>query len=351
MNLRRTCTFVHFLCFFCTLLLLNLACSKDSDTLEASATNEEVAPLVEQEAAVEEEIEEEEETEDIKEEGEDNRKTSIECGVGGGKANETGEKIWCWNDIVLPDYSGRTGVTFSNGELNFNNECYEKQVTKDGDRLKFTLTPRTPETASWCSRDFNMRAEISAAPWNVKNPIGTEEWKGWSYTFGDNYIIDQKTPWLFYQVHHGVGGDSPQVEFMIAMDGQYGAEAGEIIIKNTANNGEDFLTGIVPTAGQTLDIVTHVIWGDGSNGLLQVWFDGVKVYDKQVRTVYQHAPWGGNSKWGIYKWRWANEEGVMNSEEQGITSMESYIGPIRSILRQPGGADYGKDSYTRVAPR
>ena len=41
----------------------------------------------------------------------------IPCSVGGGKAGETGQKIWCWADVALPSYSGSTGVGFSNNEL------------------------------------------------------------------------------------------------------------------------------------------------------------------------------------------------------------------------------------------
>ena len=108
--------------------------------------------------------------------------------------------------------------------------------------------------------------------------------------------------------------------------------------------------GVVPTAGITLDIVVHVVHNLGSNGLLQIWINDNKVYDKQVGTVHEWAPWGGNAKFGIYKWPWREETGVQKSLQQGITHLETYMGTLRMITRRPGDPDYGKNSYTEVAP-
>ena len=82
--------------------------------------------------------------------------------------------------------------------------------------------------------------------------------------------------------------------------------------------------------------------------LLQVWIDDVSVYDKQVSTVYPGSPWGGNAKWGIYHHRWRNGPDVQNSLDQGITHIETFMGPLRMITRYPGDPDYGKDSYDLV---
>lgn len=279
---------------------------------------------------------------------EENNNTN--CVTNGGKAGDTGLKTWCWENVTLPQYSGSKGVTFSNGELVIDSECDEQQITKAGNQLKFHLNPTTPEVGNWCSRDYNMRAEIRTAPWNIRHPKGTEEWFGWSYTFGNDYVVDQNNQWLFWQVHHGVVGDSPQTELMIIKDGQFnGHNAGELYVVNNVTDGEKYNpTGIKPTAGQKLDIVVHVVWDDASNGMLQVWINGQSVYDKQVATVYSSSPWGGNAKWGIYKWPWAEESGVQASEEQGIMHLETFMGNLRIITRRPGDPDYGKDSYSDV---
>lgn len=276
----------------------------------------------------------------------------IACGTGGGMAFDTGQKAWCWDDITIPEYTNKKGVALSNNQLYVDSECYEKQVTNVGNRLRFSINPTTPSTdKNWCSRDFNMRAEIRTAPWNIRHPLGTEEWFGWSYTFGKDYVIDKNNQWLFFQVHHGVVGDSPQTELMVIKDGQFkGHDAGEIYVVNNANYPDYHPTGIVPKAGEKLDIVVHAVWGDTSNGLLQVWINGQNIYDEQVATVYATHPWGGNAKWGIYKWPWANESGVQKSLQRGITHLETYMGPLRMITRRPGDVDYLTDSYSLVAP-
>ncbi|MBT2163550.1 PKD domain-containing protein, partial [Zobellia barbeyronii] len=276
---------------------------------------------------------------------------NIDCSVGGGKANESGEKIWCWNNVSIPDYSGQNGPPISNNELKIDSECYEKQVTQEGSRLNFRVDPVNPKTGSWCSRDFNMRAEISTLPWKINHPKGTEEWFGWDYSFGNDYVIDKNNQWLFFQVHPGITGESPQMELLVIKDDQsIGHDAGEIFVINAANGKDYHPTGITPRAGQKLKIVVHAIWDDASKGHLQVWINGSKVYDKQVATVYSKYPWGGNAKWGIYKWPWANAEDVQKSLDAGVNHIETSMGTLRMITRKPGDANYGTDAYSLVAP-
>ncbi|MUH35439.1 hypothetical protein D9O36_06275 [Zobellia amurskyensis] len=276
----------------------------------------------------------------------------IDCFTNGGTAEEVGLKTWCWEDATIPDYSNKKGVLFSDGQLKVDSECYEKQVSIENNQIKFSLNPTYPAVEDWCSRDFNMRAEISTQPWKVNHSKGTEEWFGWSYTFGSDYIIDKSNHWLFFQVHPGVVGESPHTELMVIKDGQVnGHSAGEIFVINAANGKDYHPTGITPKAGETFNIVVHAVWGDTSNGLLQVWINGKSIYNKQVATVYKAYPWGGNAKWGIYKWPWAEAKGVALSQNQGILQLETFMGPLRMITRRPDDSDYGKDSYALVSPR
>ena len=110
-------------------------------------------------------------------------------------------------------------------------------------------------------------------------------------------------------------------------------------------------TGIVPHAGDNLDIVIHVIWANADSGMLKVWVNGNIVYDKQVSTVYADSQWGGNAKWGIYKWPWKNADDVQNTLDQGIDHLQTSMGSLRVITRYPGDPDYGTDSYELVKPR
>lgn len=289
----------------------------------------------------------------VKKDKPDGENTQNRNVTNGGKSGDTGLKTWQWEDVPIPEYSGQ-GVSFSNGQFTIDSEC-NPQVTNEGKRLRFYLDPTNPDPASWCGNDFNMRAEFHTKPWNVRQPLGTEEWFGWSYTFGDDYVIDQKNEFVPFQIHQGVNaeaGGSPQIKFQIINDNDYDPEhlAGELFVINRANEPDNHPTGITPQAGDTLKIVVHVIWADASTGLLQVWINDQIVYDKQVRTVYPSAPWGGNAKWGIYKSSWRNENAVQESLDQGITHLETFMGPLRIITRRPDDPDYKKDSYSEVRP-
>nr|MUH39285.1 PKD domain-containing protein [Zobellia laminariae] len=274
----------------------------------------------------------------------------LDCSTGGKTAGESGNKVWCWGDIAFPTWSGSSGVSFSDKQLYIDSQCDEQQVTKSGNRLKFSVNPNSPNVANWCSEDYNIRAEVRTEPWNVRHPKGTEEWFGWSYSFGNNYVIDENNEWLFFQVHPGISGKSPHTELMVNREGQYGGKAGEIYIVNHVNYPDYIATGIIPKAGETIDVVVHAIWGDSSNGLLEVWINGQKFYNKQTKTIYDSHPWGGNAKWGIYKWPWRDGDKVQKSVEQGASQLETYLGTVRMITRKPGDTDYGKDSYSMVAP-
>jgi len=271
----------------------------------------------------------------------------IPCSVGSGRGDKTGAKIWCWENINVP--AGTNGnEPFSNGDLGLSIECNANQVTNSGNRLRFYLNPTNPNPASWCNNNFNMRAEIHNNPWNVDHSNGTEEWFGWSYTFGNNYIADKEHNWVFFQSHEGTVGTSPLISMQVL-----GHRDGEISLVNASQSGPNntyINTGVRPTAGETVDIVLHIIWGDESNGLLQLWMNGNKVYDAQVRTVRATTNVGGNAKFGIYYSDWRSASGVQASAQQGISDIETFMGPLRMILRRPSDSDYRKDSYSEVAP-
>jgi len=276
------------------------------------------------------------------------------CSTNGGEANESGLKTWCWSDITLPTYSGTKGVSFSNGELVIDSECNVNALSIDNGQLHFFVDPINPPVdKSWCSRDYNMRAEVRTRPWDVRNPLGTEEWFGWSYTFGDDYIIDQNNQWKCFQVYPGPEGLSTNIALEIIHGDQFnGHQAGELYItRHSGSNVTYFPSGITPRAGDTLDIVVQVIWGDSSNGLYKVWINGGLLLNQQAATTHPNTPWGGNAKWGIYKRAWENVEQVQKSLNQGITHVNTSMGNLRMITRFPGDVNYGKNSYSEVVPR
>ncbi|TMM58219.1 hypothetical protein FEE95_01980 [Maribacter algarum] len=353
MNLQafRTRLPMHFICTFIAIFLFNFSCSKDADTLSAKTVKEETVSLIEQDGTTNEEQEENISKEDSDDEG---VAETGDCATSGGMANDSGLKTWCWGDIDVPSGASTGRDSFSNGQLALNIQCNANQVYKEGNRLRFVLNPTKPSPASWCPENFNMRSEIRTMPWNVDHPSGTEEWIGFSYGFGDNYIPDPTNNWVFYQAHEGTLGASPLLSLQI--DGRAGSsyKTGEIVVVNASQDGSKnsiYGTNIVPTAGETVDVVLHVIWGDENTGLLEVWLNGNKLVDLQTtRTVRSSTRVGGNSKFGIYKHAWRSETGVQTSAAQGVSEVETFMGPLRIITRKPSDTNYRQNAYDKVSP-
>ena len=243
----------------------------------------------------------------------------------------------------------------SNGELRTSTHCNTGMIAQSGNRLYFKVNPTSPSPQSWCNSNYNYRSEIRTAPSDVDHPVGTEEWFGWNYQFGNDYKVDNNE-WLFWQVHDNSDlVSNPLVSLWLLRQNQNGQtnQRGEMAVVNTAkdqNNHVYVPLGIVPKAGDSFDIVVHVIWGTESNGLFEVWINNVQVYSEQIRTVPAAWPYGGYAKWGIYKWRWRNSENVQTSHNLGISELNTSMGPLRIITRRPGDPDYGQNSYALVAP-
>ncbi|OWW27020.1 hypothetical protein B4Q04_04905 [Zobellia sp. OII3] len=276
------------------------------------------------------------------------------CVTQGGRADESGCKIWCWADMSCSLSSvGSKKIFLGEHHLKIDTECNADQVSIHEGRLRFHIDPQEPISNDYCERPYNMRAEIRTAPWLVNHPIGTEEWFGWDYSFDEDYIIDKKNPWLFFQVHEGTWGKPPLIALWSMNQGGPGSsKGGEIHVVNNAYASKSFYypTGFIPKAGDTLRIVVHVIWGDHTGGLLQVWINGIMVLNKKQRTVRAGNPVGGNAKWGIYKWNWTHTDKIEESKVQGVTSLSTSMGVLRIITRKPLDKDYLKPSYNEVMP-
>jgi len=178
---KSTVLLLFFIIFSCN------SCSDDDLFDTVRSTNEEVTAVIIDSTENSTTIQDVTDTSVIAESA-----TNRDCKTAGGKANDIGLKSWCWENISLP--SGEPDDNnFSDRQLVISSECNPGQVSKEGNRLRFYLNPTYPKPKNWCSNSYNMRAEFRTAPWKVNHPIGTEEWFGWSYTFGDDYIVDQET--------------------------------------------------------------------------------------------------------------------------------------------------------------
>ncbi|WP_400071625.1 PKD domain-containing protein [Zobellia russellii] len=274
---------------------------------------------------------------------------NLPCSTGSGAANENGPKVWCWQNISVPEER-----FFSNHELFISSHCNTGMVTKSGNRLRFKVNPTTPAAPSTCA-DYNYRAEIREHPADVNYPVGTEQWWGFDYKFENGYKADE-LPWIFWQTHGTFSNPSdPMTNLQIGPSNFNGNtnSVGELFVVNnavSANTGSYTPTGIVPRSGQTIKVVIHMIWGDDNSGRFEVWVDGVKVYSRNERTVYSQRPYGGYWKLGIYKWRWQDKNNVDASASMGVREINTSIGTLRTITRSPSDSDYNKDSYSLVAP-
>lgn len=258
--------------------------------------------------------------------------------------------IWNWHEISIPEYSWPNGVGFGDGL--FVDVAFDTTGVKIQDnQIKFRLNPNAMEPPSGAHSPFNYRSEIHTMPWNIEHPVGTEQWIGWRFTFGQDYVIDHTSPITIFQNHPGVRGMDPQFELEIAaLDNPRPAKGGEIQVVNTAALQRNVYP-VIPKAGETLDLVIHVIYGDDSEGMLQVWMNGMLYYDEQIATVYSQYPWGGNNKWGVYHHTFNNSQtDVESSLAIGAGIMDLYMGPLKMITRVPDHPEYGVDAYDLVRP-
>ena len=255
---------------------------------------------------------------------------------------------WMWNTITIPPYTYPDGTEFGNG-LYTNSTFDPMGVSIVGDLMRFKLNPFDPVPSPSFNSPHNYRSEIHTTPWQINHPLGTEQWIGWRYYFSDDYVIDTTSPITIFQNHPGIGGLSPIIELEIAaFDDPSPAQGGEIQVVNV---NDRIVYPVQPVAGDTLDVVIHLVYGLGNEGMTQVWLNGVLYHDKIEQTVYTDYPWGGNNKWGIYHHTFKNSpQDVQDSKDAGAAYVELFMGPLRLLTRTPSDPEYKMNAYDLVKP-
>ena len=66
--------------------------------------------------------------------------------------------------------------------------------------------------------------------------------------------------------------------------------------------------------------------------------------------MYKEQPEGGYAKWGIYKWKWREDNNVAQSKDQEITELNTSMGTLRSVMRRKNNSGYRENAYEMVAP-
>ncbi len=286
------------------------------------------------------------------------------CVTSTGAAGDEGLKTWCWDDLAT-EINALTSESFLstvNNDLFISAHYFNEtegynplQVTNS--RLNFKVDTNSPVPVG-SGGSYNYRAEVRDAPDDVNHPAGTEQWWGFDYKFESDYIPDELN-WIMWQTHSDgsnatAGVEIPMTSLQVSKTDYNGINArGEILVANrtiTTNSPTTKFTptGVVPVAGQTYNIVIHLVWGGETTGLYQVWIDGVNVYDETERTVYVEQPTGGYWKMGIYKWGWYNQSGVDTSATLGISELNTSIGALRVIKKASSNPTYMADEYDTV---
>lgn len=117
-----------------------------------------------------------------------------------------------------------------------------------------------------------------------------ERWYGVSYYLPSSYVSD-KAPEVITQWHTTAAGSPPLVVW--TQNGQwsigYFGDKRKMIGNYVTNKWTDF--------------VFHVKWSPYSDGFIEVWKDGVKVFSYTGANIY-NTSYGAYMKTGIYKWPW-----------------------------------------------
>jgi Polysaccharide lyase len=137
-----------------------------------------------------------------------------------------------------------------------------------------------------------------------------ERWYGVSYYLPSSFVSD-KAPELLTQWHTVAGGSPPLVVW--TQNGQwsigYFGDKRKVIGNYVTNKWTDF--------------VFHVKWSPYSDGFIEAWKDGVKVFTYTGANIYKTS-YGAYMKTGIYKWPWKS-----GSYGSTTTNRVVYIDDVR----------------------
>lgn len=151
-----------------------------------------------------------------------------------------------------------------------------------------------------------------------------ERWYGASYYLPSDYVTDA-APEILTQWHTNIG--SPPLA-LYTQNGQWRI--------TRFGNKQTAMGNYV--RNKWTDFVYHVIWSTGTDGLIEVWKDGTKMYTFTGKTMYAGTQAGAYMRTGIYKWPWNPTSRVVSSTTKRVV----YIDDVRI------GNQYA--TYSDVAP-
>jgi hypothetical protein len=174
----------------------------------------------------------------------------------------------------------------------------------------------------------------------IAGGMGDEAWFGFSIYLPPDWVTETGyAPETIWEVLSGIR--SPFLEIQI--NGSQWE-----VINRTGHGGQNDpswitqVTGTPLTKGAWTDWVIHYVLSGGSDGLLEVWKNGVQVVNKsKTWTCYTDVGAYTKPLWGIYKWSWNAADSGGNSI---VSSRVLYLDAVRVT-------DGGHGSYQAVTPR
>lgn len=139
--------------------------------------------------------------------------------------------------------------------------------------------------------DIGNSKRAEASRYTKSEPsIKVERWYGESIYLPASYVTDP-APELVTQWHTDAG--SPPLALW-THNGQW---------RVTMFGNQQTVIGTYEK-DRWVDWVYHVKWSAGSDGLVEIWKDGVKVFTKNGPNIYSNSIGGAYLRVGIYKWVW-----------------------------------------------
>lgn len=141
--------------------------------------------------------------------------------------------------------------------------------------------------------------------------VKVERWYAASYYLPADYVTDA-APEIVTQWHTNIG--SPPLALW-TQNGQW---------RITRFGNKQTIVGNY-TKNKWTDFVFHVKWSAGSDGLVEVWKDGVKVLTFNGATILTGTTYGAYMRTGLYKWPWNPTSSIVSSTTKRVL----YVDDVR----------------------
>lgn len=193
-----------------------------------------------------------------------------------------------------------------------------------GHAVRFQLDRGDPIVAA------SSRAELVDT---TAEPADAERWYGFS-VFLPSTVWQKPDPSaeILAQWHHAANTGSPPLS-LTSRNGRWEISQHW---EQLGQNGKHTVVGN-QQVGRWTDWVFHIRWSEGANGLVEVWKDGVRVFQQTGKNKYADGA-GTYFKFGIYKWDWTSNLTRSNTDRRIVFHDELRIRD-------------GSGSYSAVAPR